>query len=449
MYPRSRNQWALALGLVLVLLTVRTTLRGLFIPVRVVSGSMAECLRGPHWSVTCPACGMPVVCGTDVAPQDHVLTCANCGSHPIPLKGESIRGDRVLVWQVDAFTRRYQRGDVIAFQSAHASGTWQVKRIAGLPGESIMIRDGDVWTDGRRLEKSLPQLEAMALVVYDRRYRRADEAIGRWRPQRESNVHGWREEGDDLRWCAADTKQDASSDWEWLTYHHRSGTPPPPEPGTPQPVTDNYGYNQGLSRPLHYVADLLVTGEMEFTGMPNVAWRWQASTEPVVIAWHGEQARVTNGNGLPTDDRDASSSVRVITAKEQIDVAGHVAQARTYRFVVACCDGRIMLSINDMLLVSQTLNGDFVATDMPWSIGLRGRANVVIRELQIKRDVHVTHPEFREADWVSARPLASDEYFVLGDNSPLSKDSRHGDECGVVRREQIRGRVVPWRRGTP
>jgi signal peptidase I len=62
---------------------------------------------------------------------------------------------------VDKLTPRfggYHRGDIVVFTPpdtfASEDGTPFIKRVVGLPGETVDVRDGDVYVDGQRLDES-------------------------------------------------------------------------------------------------------------------------------------------------------------------------------------------------------------------------------------------------------------------------------------------------------
>lgn len=61
-------------------------------------------------------------------------------------------GDTLHVVKVDADPRaQLLRGDIIAFRFPMDPTKAYIKRLIGLPGEAIEIRDGEVWIDQIRL----------------------------------------------------------------------------------------------------------------------------------------------------------------------------------------------------------------------------------------------------------------------------------------------------------
>jgi signal peptidase I len=72
-------------------------------------------------------------------------------------------------------------------------------------------------------------------------------------------------------------------------------------------------------------------------------------------------------------------------------------------------------------------------TAQPLAIGAQG-LGVLIRELRVYRDVYYTHPPFVGSRAGLDQPLVlgEDEYCMLGDNSPISEDSRTWPEGSAV-----------------
>lgn len=122
----------------------------------VPTNSMAPTIRGTHWRGTCPICGSSKVCTPDnpsypAGDRPHLMICEQF--HATPRDAGSTAdstvhvSDRILV----AKYRSPKRWDIIAFQYPSDPRQIYVKRLVGLPGETIVIKDGGVWADGQRL----------------------------------------------------------------------------------------------------------------------------------------------------------------------------------------------------------------------------------------------------------------------------------------------------------
>jgi signal peptidase I len=79
-------------------------------------------------------------------------------------------GDRVLVNKLVYHLHPPQRGDVIVFVSPHAGQGDLIKRVMGLPGESVDIKDGKVYihkTDGQVIAVEEPYITAPARADFN------------------------------------------------------------------------------------------------------------------------------------------------------------------------------------------------------------------------------------------------------------------------------------------
>lgn len=84
------------------------------------------------------------------------------GSMEPTLNGDEafMQGDRVLAVKAIDHFREPQRGDIVVFLSVererNKAGVFEerrlVKRLVGLPGETLQILDGVLWVDGKRVE---------------------------------------------------------------------------------------------------------------------------------------------------------------------------------------------------------------------------------------------------------------------------------------------------------
>lgn len=62
-------------------------------------------------------------------------------------------GQYLIISKVAYWIHPPERGDVIVFRPPNRPDEDYIKRIVGLPGEVIQIRDGSVWVDGSELEE--------------------------------------------------------------------------------------------------------------------------------------------------------------------------------------------------------------------------------------------------------------------------------------------------------
>ncbi|MEK6269805.1 MAG: S26 family signal peptidase, partial [Planctomycetales bacterium] len=71
---------------------------------------------------------------------------------------------------------------------------------------------------------------------------------------------------------------------------------------------------------------------------------------------------------------------------------------------------------------------------------------VTVDDLLVRRDIYYT-PDIQgiSASRVGDYHLGKKEFFVLGDNSPVSLDSRQDTDEAIVRRADVLGRVWRWR----
>jgi len=64
-----------------------------------------------------------------------------------------LAGDRFLVNKVVTASSTPERGDVVVFRVPERHGQNWVKRVIGLPGDRVAVRDGEVFVNGKKLER--------------------------------------------------------------------------------------------------------------------------------------------------------------------------------------------------------------------------------------------------------------------------------------------------------
>jgi signal peptidase I len=456
-------------------------LQGLVKPVRVAGASMAEALRGKHFELTCRDCGFPCRFDADEPPRDERVVCPNCGYVHRGLGGaRADRGDRVLVDRLAYLLTSPQRWDLVAFQMPDDARQWAVKRVVGLPGERVEIRAGDIYVDGQIQRKSLAQLRSLASLVHDSDFAvPADRALPpRWAA--ETVPSGWRQEhgefvcelkrsgtvpgigGTDVgrarllpsRFSGrpkpayglagaspsqnlgspaeVDSQSASVSGYDWLTYRHwRCFSSPLPRTDE-YPILDNNGYNQDESRQLQRVTDLLLICRIcVVSGTGSLALRADDGRDRFEVTLNPGTRRgrlYRNGRGL-------------LTA-----ALPRAAYANGVNIELALCDQRISLAIDEQTVLEHDYTPSaeaFHPTPHPLSIGARA-LGISVRRLQVFRDINYLDPVGLPRDWVSPRPLAADQFFVLGDNPPRSRDSRQ-DPQGGVSRQLLLGKVLAGR----
>jgi signal peptidase I len=119
------------------------------------SNAMAPSLLGTHWRGMCPVCGQPAYCTPDCGPGfpppgDYPMICERFHTfRTTETHTQTYRGDRFLVCKLLA----PKRWDVVIFAWPEDPSILYVKRLVGLPGEEVAVRDdGRVWIDGHPLD---------------------------------------------------------------------------------------------------------------------------------------------------------------------------------------------------------------------------------------------------------------------------------------------------------
>ncbi|MGB9883095.1 MAG: signal peptidase I [Microgenomates group bacterium] len=78
---------------------------------------------------------------------------------PNQVKGASMEpnfhtGDYILTSRITYKFRRIERGDVIVLKSPKNPDIEYIKRVIGLPGETLMIKDGEVYINGNLIQEN-------------------------------------------------------------------------------------------------------------------------------------------------------------------------------------------------------------------------------------------------------------------------------------------------------
>lgn len=271
---------SVAMAVVLALLFKSFVAEAFVIP----TGSMAPTLQGRHKDVTCPQCGYDYrtnaseeVDRVDGSRSDsHIVSCT-CPICRFTLQLDpahqanhgSFSGDRIIVSKFAYDFSSPQRWDVFVFKYPGDATQNYIKRLVGLPNETLKIVGGNVWTfPGEAEEKSRFQiarkpphkLAAMLQIVDDSNHvPPLLEKLGwpaRWRgwSAPDQPASGWTKgaegksyslpQGAQTSWLRYQHLPPSHDDWKTLL----AGNLPPGVASRPGSlITDFYAYNAGHS----------------------------------------------------------------------------------------------------------------------------------------------------------------------------------------------------------
>lgn len=210
------------------------------------TGSMAPTLQGRHMDVPCSQCGYQFRVGassenSDSEEQALVISgvCPIC-RHRMEFdrrdpNQRSFTGDRILVSKFSYDLYEPERWDVIVFKYPGNAKQNYIKRLVGLPGETVRIEHGDVFVkpegeDWRIARKPPAKVVAMLQLVDDTDYW-AQVLVDagwpsrwqNWAPPASAGAAGWTsafapQEGP--RSSQRFAIEGAGDDEAWLRYRH-------------------------------------------------------------------------------------------------------------------------------------------------------------------------------------------------------------------------------------
>lgn len=443
--PVRRCLGGVILGLCLLMMIHVWLLEAFVVP----TGSMAPALAGHHRVGECPCCGFTVRVGRHAEDADgggaacyQDTTCPNCGHGPVPLgQVPEATGDHILVNKSVYLFRRPRRWEVIVFQ---LFGKIFVKRLIGLPGEWLTIVDGDIFADDRLVRKSLDEFKKVRILVFDNEflpqphggsyrweYQAEPEAPARdaSNPALAHRAQTWRAD----KQLFLDGSHDAGQPC-WLSYRNFSM-----KTGKDETIHDEYAYNAGCVRGQEPVHDFMVECDLEvIRGTGSILLGISDGKDTLVARLPVGPARSAglyqqSGGELPPRPLDEPALVHANVGMRP---------GRTYHLELALVDRRVTMNVDGKELVTPVdlpTTGKRPAVDRPVAFGVQGAA-AIFHKVRLYRDVHYTQAGRNGVHGKVVR-LGPDQYFVMGDNSPNSEDSRFWPNHGAVPAANIMGQA--------
>jgi signal peptidase I len=418
-------------------------------------------------------------------------------------KFPTYKGDRILVSKFPYDFADPQRWDVVVFKYPQTANENYIKRCIGLPNETIVIYGGNIYThdadgQGREIKRKPPdKVRAIMQTVYDNDYTVADLAAAglslRWNAMEPADTGSWQPLDGLLGY-----RTDGSSPGEsWLGYQHRlpshldwseyAKTKRFVDEGTeipPRLISDFYAYNAGShrnygavpdgeSQGLHWVGDLIL--ECDLTCEPAGGGKDAQAILRLVRGGRTFDCRidVTTGQArmaINGEDMGATAQTKV-------------SPGTRHTLSFANVDAQLILWVDGSLIefdkptTYEPLENDIPTIEdlTPARIGSQG-AGLQVEHLRLSRDVYYIATQYVDSNaqirmcdykspvagflakptsWPSVFasqrsvefPLRSDEFLMLGDNSPRSADSRlwrgpDGRPEHYVKRDLLVGKAV-------
>ncbi|WP_146119037.1 hypothetical protein [Blastopirellula marina] len=384
---------------------------------RVASGSMAPHLSGPHVDFTCQECQFRSMLDAAVELPAEA-TCPNCGSTG-PLTDAEILPGSALRWEAVP-ADQLRRFDLVVIAGPTIDTPYMVKRIAFLPGETPRIAQGELQRGGSLLRKTPREREALKLLVYDQSHPGGE--FERFLSERISGS-GWDIRPGSIGYVPLAERRQAGPDP--LIYHHRSCLPPPSPSDRDAAPKDSYAYNHSVSRELFPANDLWLE------------WRfrhWKANA--IVLTLRGKDSNAS----IRIDT--SQQTVRAESAVGSVELPLEINSLQGFTARAGQCDGKLFLELERL---GRHLRFPLVASEVelsaqPFAIAIEG-GPAVLREPKVYRDIVWLGAQRRTDAWSLERKLSPHEIFVLGDNVPISDDSRF--ELGPIDvRKHLRGKVL-------
>ncbi len=402
----------------------------------VPTGSMAPTLLGWHRELSCPSCRFVFPVGIDEEGRTGQAVCPNCGQGDLDrLPAVECGGDRVLVQKFLYEFRRPKRWEVAVFHYPGEPSHAYVKRVVGLPGESIRIRDGDVFVDGVIARKTLEEQRATRILVHDSRFEPKDSGhLPRWLFR-----SGWGYLSRRTGWVRGDQgfvhkAEPNAGPGDWIIYRHVD-----PAHHRYAPVRDFYAYNGNTLPAENEVVDLGLEARLTVgDSVEAISTALRSGSDQfevrIPVSVGGEIELVHNGRRVALSHswnpfRDRGTWPRTLTLE---------ASAFDCRVLVAV-DGRLLFDPYDY----EKRRSVPPAGEIPIGLGVNG-GDLTVEGIRIYRDLHYTNSlpntPLQGHGVRSPVALAEEEYFVLGDNSPVSNDSRFWSGSPVVPASMLLGK---------
>ncbi|MFZ0033596.1 MAG: signal peptidase I [Sedimentisphaerales bacterium] len=406
---------------------------------RIPTGSMADTLRGDHFRLRCQQCGYQYNCGSameryrlgrDAIAAGNVKPplsrCPSCGHYDSASRAVPIsNGDRILVLKCIYQFFEPKHWDVVVFKNPLYPPENYIKRLIGLPGETVEIIDGDIYINGQISRKPAKVQEELWMPVYDNDYQPAQPRESSFnghawqQPFRNAAESKWKlDKADDPTKFHLDSPADEVSS---LVYDTSVGND----------FRATYAYDSvGDYEYLPYCSDLRVRFYAQSATKEGRVGVSLSKYQTIYKAWidlGGEMviAKVSEGKETTLDSKIIDPSV--MNKPTLVEFAN--------------VDHQLIFQFGDAKLTydfgrTAEAAGERKKEIQP-QVGIFGAGTLTLSHIAIFRDIYYTSKKSinrpDEGRVIEGNPftLVEDEFFVLGDNSPNSEDGRWWAKPGI------------------
>ena len=364
---------------------------------------MAPNLLGKHQTTVCSSCHFKIVSEVAASTKRFVI-CPNCGAQ-VDIKETNLEPPDLVNMTTGQLPERWQ---VIGFQRT-GDNQASIKRVIGLPGEAVWFEHGNIFvqtkdSDPILLKKNWKQQKSTRVLIHDNRFQGRDSRWSLLESTSSLNTVLPKRFQTDLQWLRYQPKR---------CYEHLTAQRWSPR------IEDAYGFNQSIRRQLNPVYEVCLEFEFDLESKSTQT----GPTELLIAIIVGEQTYLAR-----FELNVQSVDVQLFNRDNQL-VAGN--NWRIDQGLLLCgisnIDQQIIVAVGDQQTHLLDLPPQNVNSRVEVLLSLQPANPIDLKRVRLWRDTYYFSPILREEllrRQAGAGPAGTDGYFVVGDNLPVSQDSR-------------------------